>query len=77
MSRLHDRSTEAVKRSLRTPKSRNPVTSHEGVASVGAAGAQPTPHNCDCGPNAAANEAFNESVKGPRLRPNTIQVGGR
>lgn len=66
MSRLHDRSTEQIKRKLRTPQPRNPVTSHVGVASVGASGTQPTQHNCDCGPNAAANAAFNAGTVGTR-----------
>lgn len=73
----HDRSTEAIKNKLRTPPSRDPVTAHAGVASVGASGAKPTQHNCDCGPNAAANDKFNETAKGPNYRPNTVMIGGR
>lgn len=67
MSRLHDRSTEAIKRSLRTSQPRNVTTSHAGVASVGATGAKPRAHDCDdCGPNAAANAAFNAGTVGAR-----------
>ncbi len=67
MGRLHDPSTEQIKRKLKTPQPRDPVTAHAGVASVGASGAKPRAHDCDdCGPNAAANEAFNQAAQGPR-----------
>jgi len=74
---LHDKSTEQIKRRLKTPQERNPVAAHAGVASVGATGSKPTQHNCDCGPNAAANDAFNKATKGPAERPNVVMIGGR
>lgn len=76
MGMLHDKSTEAIKRRLKTPQERNPVAAHADVASVGATGAKPTQPKTDGG-NSAANAKFNESVKGPKYRPNTVQVGGR
>jgi hypothetical protein len=73
---LHDKSTEAIKRKLRTPQPRDPVTAHEGVASVGASGTKPTQPRTDDG-NTAANEAFNQATKGPRERGNVVMIGVR
>lgn len=72
----HDRSTEAIKRKLVTPQERNPVTAHEGVASVGASGTKPTQPKTDDG-NVAANAKFNQLTKGPRERGNVVMVSGR
>lgn len=68
MGRLHDPSTEQIKRKLKTPQERYPVTSHAGVASVATdGGSKPRAHDCDdCGPNAAANAKFNAGTVGPR-----------
>lgn len=76
MGRLHDPSTENIKRKLRTPQPRNPVTDHVRVASVGAAGAKPTQPKTGDG-NTAVNEAFNQAAKGPNFRPNTVLIGGK
>ena len=79
MGMLHDRSTEEIKRKLKTPQSRDVVQAHDGIASVNTdGGAKPRAHDCaDCAPNSDANAKFNESVKGPALRPNTVMIGGR
>ena len=78
MSMLHDKSTEAIKRKLKTPRSPDVTTAHAGVASVGASGAKPRAHDCaDCGPNSAANAEFNDSTKGPRERANVVMIGGK
>jgi hypothetical protein len=65
---VHDKSTEAIKRKLRTPQERYPVAAHAGVASVATdGGAKPRAHDCDdCGPNAAANAKFNAGTVGAR-----------
>ncbi len=66
MGMLHDPSTEAVKRTLRTPRSRNVIEAHAGVASVNTdSGVKPRKHDCDCGPNAAANAKFNDKAENP------------
>ncbi len=75
MAMLHDKSTEQIKRRLKTPQNRDPVTAHAGVASVGAVGAKPTQPKTDDG-NTAANAKFNEDAKGPNYRPNTVMVSG-
>lgn len=66
----HDASTSAVKDRLHNDlnPSRSPVTAHAGVASVNTdGGTKPRAHDCDdCGPNAAANEEFNQAAQGPR-----------
>jgi hypothetical protein len=79
MSMLHDKSTEAIKRKLKTPRDPRVVEAHAGVASVNTdGGVKPRQHDCDnCGPNAAANAAFNEATKGPNERPNVVMVGGK
>lgn len=79
MSRLHDPSTELIKRALITPKQRFPVTSHAGVASVATDGGEkPTQHKSDCGPNTATNAAFNEATKPTRetTRPDQLVAAG-
>jgi hypothetical protein len=66
MGRLHDRSTEAWKKKLATPRSRDVVEAHAGVASVGTdGGIAPRQHDCagDC---ADANAKFNQTAQGPR-----------
>jgi hypothetical protein len=47
---------------------RDVVEAHAGVASVNTdGGTKPRAHDCDdCGPNAAANEKFNQQAQGPR-----------
>jgi hypothetical protein len=81
MGRLHDPSTEQIKRKLKTPQSRNPVTSHAGVASVGASGVPPRQHDCadDCGSNgnAATNAALLRAAGStPREQPTPGQLVG-
>lgn len=77
MGMLHDRSTQEIKRKLATPRCRNVVEAHEGIASVGVDGAtKPQQHN-RVGDNAAANAEFNDSTGGPAVRPNTVMIGGR
>jgi len=62
-----DHSTAAIEHKLKTPRSRDVTESHVGVASIGVDGAKPTQHPCDnCGPNEAANAAFNDQAQGPR-----------
>jgi len=74
---LHDKSTEAIKRKLRTPQERYPVTAHEGVASVATVGgAKPMQPKLDGG-NTAVNAAFNEATRGPRERGNVVMIGGK
>lgn len=74
MGMLHDPSTENIKRLLKTPQPRHPVAPHAGVSSVGASGAKPTQHNCDCGPNTEANSAFNEATKPTRETTRSDQL---
>jgi hypothetical protein len=76
MTMRHDRSTEQIKRKLRTPQERNPVTAHAGVASVGASGTKPTQPKTDDG-NVAVNAKFNQVTKGPRERSNVVMIGGK
>lgn len=75
----HDRSTEAIKAKLATPRSPKVVEAHAGVASVNTdGGTPPRQHDCDCnGPNAAANAEFNQQTAGPKERPNVVMIGGR
>lgn len=68
MSRLHDPSTEQIKRKLRTPQPRNPVTSHAGVASVGASGAKPRQHDCNGDCASPDNDALNAALDGGPAR---------
>ncbi len=78
MSRLHDRSTEQIKRSLRTPQPRNVTTSHAGVASVGATGVKPRQHDCDgdcTGLNAETNAKMTRaSSPVPSVQPTPGQL---
>jgi hypothetical protein len=77
MGMLHDKSTEQIKRRLKTPQSRYPVQAHAGVASVATdGGAKPTQPKTDDG-NTAANAKFNEANKGPKERPNVVMIGGQ
>jgi len=74
---LHDKSTEAIKAKLRTPRSPNVTEAHAGVASVSTdGGVKPTQPNTDGG-NVAANDAFNKTAQGPKLSPNFMAVPGR
>jgi hypothetical protein len=77
MSRLHDKSTEAIKRKLKTPRDPRVVEAHAGVASVNTDGGAKPRQPDSVGPNAAANAAFNEATKGPNERPNVVMVGGK
>jgi hypothetical protein len=79
MSRLHDKSTEAIKRKLVTPQPRNPVTSHAGVASVGSPGAKPRQHDCDGDCAGPDNDALNaqlaqSSAPTPRKQPSNGEL---
>ena len=73
---LPDKSTGAILGALKTPQQRYPITSHEGVASVGADGIKPTKHNGDNGPNAAANAEFNAGTVGPRETTDAARLIG-
>ena len=77
MGMLHDKSTENIKRLLKTPQPRHPVASHAGVASVGTTGAKPTQPKLDDG-NTAVNDAFNEATKPTRetTRPDQLVAAG-
>ena len=62
MGRLHDPSTEQIKRKLTTPRSRNVVEAHAGVASVATDGGI-APRQPDCaGEHCAANAATNAAL---------------
>jgi len=66
VGRLHDPSTEAIKRKLRTPRLRGVVEAHAGVASVNTdGGVAPRQHDC-VGNCADANANFNQAAQGPR-----------
>lgn len=71
-----DGSTRKILDKLATATSRDVTANHAGVASVGVSGAAPTMPKASGG-NAAANARFNNATKGPRLRPNTVMIGGR
>jgi hypothetical protein len=59
----HDRSTEAIKARLATPRSAKVVAAHAGANSVGHDTGKPADCSGDCsGPNASANAAFNANA---------------
>jgi hypothetical protein len=73
-----DESTGAILDKLGTVAdgARPVVEAHAGVQSVNTDdGAKPTAPRY--GDNIAANAKFNETVKGPNERPNTVMVGGK
>jgi hypothetical protein len=74
---VHDKSTEAIKAKLATPRDPKVTTAHAGVASVSTdSGTAPTQPKTDDG-NATVNDAFNQKTKGPNFRPGTVIIGGR
>jgi len=86
--RATDHSTAEIEKRLprhmgeaeKFPQQGKPVVeAHAGVQSVNVEdGAKPTQHPCDdCGPNEAANAAFNQTTQGPRERANVVAIPGR